>query len=90
MKEFNKNEFLLKTKKNKGKKEVTKKCKWLKKQSQEDKAKICSNTIQFKGEIPIYGQASEVCTETCDSCWREWWMMHAAAFLSDLIKKYSY
>ncbi|OEU11377.1 hypothetical protein FRACYDRAFT_245817 [Fragilariopsis cylindrus CCMP1102] len=67
VKEFNKNEFLLKTK-NKGKKEVTKKCKWLKKQSQEDKAKICSNTIQFKGGIPIYGQASEVCTKTCDSC----------------------
>ena len=69
-------------------------------------AKICFNTIQFKGGIPVYGQASEVCTETCDLCWREekirkerkgkegkrneWWMMHAAAFLSDLIKKYSY
>jgi hypothetical protein len=65
--EFGKNKFLFKTK-NKKKKEVTKNCKWLKKRSQEDKTKICSKTVQFRGDTPIYGQASEVCTKTCDSC----------------------
>ena len=70
VKEWGKNKFLHKSNKQvKGKIEVVKSCNWLKKKSSETRKKICSRTIKYKGStgVQIYGQASDVCTKTCNS-----------------------
>jgi hypothetical protein len=45
---------------------ITRQCKWLSERSNERIAEICENREDYDGVV--YGQASEVCTELCDSC----------------------
>merc|ERR1711865_691349 len=62
--EFSKARFLFKTKKKKTK-EVAKDCKFLKKKSRRKRNKICKKTVKFDGDISLFGQAFDVCPETC-------------------------
>mmetsp|Transcript_24965 Transcript_24965/g.58933 ORF Transcript_24965/g.58933 Transcript_24965/m.58933 type:complete len:705 (+) Transcript_24965:49-2163(+) len=64
--EFRRNLFVFHSKQNKDI-ESTKSCKWLQKQTPKRRAKICSGFVEVDGP-PIYGQAKEVCTQTCNSC----------------------
>lgn len=69
VKEFGESKFLYKSKKKKGQIEVAKDCNWLNNKNDKKRDKICSKTIKYKGTgVPIYGQASQICTKTCNSC----------------------
>eukprot|EP00536_Pseudo-nitzschia_multiseries_P000478 jgi/Psemu1/317328/estExt_fgenesh1_pm.C_60016 len=68
MKEYRSSLFLFKTKKKKTV-ERPKSCKWLQKQTPSKITDICSKTVEFSGSgSSIYGQASSVCTTTCETC----------------------
>lgn len=46
---------------------VAKQCKWLNRKTAEEIEEICSGYVYVR-ESSIYGQASDVCTRTCNSC----------------------
>jgi len=44
---------------------ITKTCQWLSKRPELNKMNICNNHVDFD---TVYGQASQICTTTCNSC----------------------
>jgi len=71
VKEVANSNFLFGSRRNEDGDEVVsmRQCKWIKKQKPNRIATICSNTVIFPGNVyGVYGQAFEVCTETCASC----------------------
>lgn len=44
----------------------TRQCKWIATKDDERKAQICAKKVAYKGIV--FGQASEICTNTCNSC----------------------